>query len=58
MKRETKRKRFFDEVVGADKVLDVYNCEAFSEYIVKRGGDVERYRVYGTDKNSFYVTEK
>lgn len=58
MKIETKRKRFFDNVVGADKVLDVYNCDDFAEYIVKRGGDVERYRVYGKDKADFSLTMK
>lgn len=58
MKLETKRKRFFNENVGADKVLDVYNCEDFAEYTVKRGGDVECYRVYGTDKTNFCITEK
>ena len=58
MKLETKRKRFFNENVGADKVLDTYNCEDFAEYTVKRGGDVERYRVYGSDKTNFCITMK
>ena len=57
MKLETKRKKFFENRVDAE-ILDIYTCDSFTEFIVKRGGDVERYRVYGTDKTNFYITEK
>lgn len=57
MKMETKRKRFFENRVDAE-ILDIYTCDSFTEFIVKRGGDVERYRVYGNDKSNFEITMK
>ena len=57
MKMETKRKRFFENRVDAE-ILDIYTCDSFTEFIVKRGGDVEHYRVYGNDKSNFEITMK
>lgn len=57
MKLETKRKRFFENRVDAE-ILDIYTCDSFTEFTVMRGGDVDRYRVYGNDKSNFEITMK
>ena len=57
MKLETKRKKFFENRVDAE-ILDIYTCDSFTEFTVMRGGDVDRYRVYGNDKSNFEITMK
>lgn len=45
------RAEFFDENVGYDYIMEVREGSDFTEYVISIGGDVERYRVYGSDGN-------
>lgn len=43
------RDKYLKEHMGYDKILDRYVDCRYTEYVVKYGGDVFVYRVYGTN---------
>lgn len=45
MTKYQKRRDTVDGIV--DRIIDVYECERFSEFTCKVGGDVVVYRAYG-----------
>lgn len=55
---ETLRLRALEQRVGFDYILDTYSSADFTEYVTSTGGDVCRYRVYGSSEGEFRVYAK
>lgn len=53
-----KRYRKLEECVGFDYVLETHEGTDFAEFVTSMGGDVAKYRVYGTDEDGYTVTCK
>ena len=52
------RLRYFRETYRPSVILDVYECKEFSEIVIKEGGDVLTFRVYGNERDGFKVYER
>lgn len=44
------RFEFLDENTDFDIIIESYATREFTEYIVSRGGDIVKYRVYGPER--------
>ena len=44
--------------MGFDYVLETHEGNDFAEFVTSTGGDVAKYRVYGTDEDGYTVTCK
>lgn len=52
------RYNYLEENAGFDYVLEENEGRNFTEFVVKYGGDVFTYRVYGNNPKDFMITEK
>lgn len=52
------RKEYFKKHISYTKLLDHYRMYDFVEFVVNRYGDINVYRVYGHDKNSYKLVER
>lgn len=50
----SERRTYLFDMRGFDFIMDEYEGNEFSEFVVSIGGDVETYRVYGNDKFEIY----
>lgn len=41
-----------------DRILEQYNCPKYSEYAVRKGGDLLCFRVYGKSEEDFMICER
>lgn len=49
------RRKFLDENVGYDYIMETRELGDCTEFITSMGGDVARYRVYGDKPDEFKV---
>ena len=52
------RQLVLDQAVGFDYILETRHFSDFTEFIVSTGGDVCRYRVYGSREGEYHVCAK
>lgn len=52
------RIKFLDDNVGFDYILEINDCNEFTEVVSKMGGDVITHRVYGNKPDNFRITER
>lgn len=55
---DEKRLMFLDDNAGFDYVLESHNAGRFTEFVVRHGGDVLTYRVYGESESDFELYER
>lgn len=41
-----------------DMILEQYDCPKYSEYAVRKGGDLLCFRVYGKSEEDFMICER
>ena len=49
---------YFKETYQPSTILDVYECSDFSEIVIRKGGDVHTFRVYGNERDGFKIYER
>ena len=50
-----KRYAHLEKEVGFDYILETREAPDFTEFVTSTGGDVDRYRVYGTSEDNFFI---
>ena len=54
-----RRMMYLFDTTGIDYILETRDCgRDFTEFVTSQGGDVCRYRVYGTDEDNFKLYAK
>lgn len=52
------RHEYLRTQISYSAVLHIADMPEFSEYTVRRWGDVAVYRIYGTNSTNFMITER